>query len=222
MPVAAEQVPLLVEAAAQKHLARWAEAAGLSEPQFSVTVLPGNRPLAACGQPVTVQAADTRQAARMRFIAVCAGNGGWRYEFSVRAQISARVAVAASDVPSGRALVDEEVLLERHDISAIGDSIADPADAVGLSGKRTLRAGELLRKAMLMAPILIKRGEPVRIVARREQIEVSMAGEALDAGARGDSIRVRNANGATIRARVTGAGTVEPASVPVTASPPSE
>ncbi len=222
LAVTAEQVPAVIEAAARQHLARWAEAAGLSEPQFTVNVLPGNRPLAACSQPPTVQGADTRQPARMRFVAVCSGNGGWRYEFSVRAQVSARVAVAAAEVRAGQILVDEDVLLERHDISSIADSIADPADAVGLSGKRTLRAGEVLRKAMLMAPIIVKRGEAVHLVARREQVEVSMAAEALDAGARGDTVRVRNANGTVIRARVTGAGTVEPASMPVTASPPSE
>jgi flagella basal body P-ring formation protein FlgA len=49
-----------------------------------------------------------------------------------------------------------------------------------------------------------------------------MAGEALDAGARGDTVRVRNASGTVIRARVTGAATVEPVSAPVTASPPSQ
>jgi flagella basal body P-ring formation protein FlgA len=49
-----------------------------------------------------------------------------------------------------------------------------------------------------------------------------MAGEAMDSGARGDTVRVRNANGTVIRARVTGAATVEPASVPITPNSPSE
>jgi len=43
---------------------------------------------------------------------------------------------------------------------------------------------------------------------------VSMVGEALDPGARGAVLRVKNANGNVIRARVTGAGTVEPADGP--------
>jgi len=221
-PVAAEQVPGLVEAAASQHLARWVAAAGLGEPQFSVTVLPGTRPLAACGGAVTVLGADTRLPNRMRFTAVCAGPNAWRYEFVVRAQLSARIAVMANDLAAGKVLADEDVLLERHDISAIADSLSNPADAVGLSGKRTLRAGEVLRKALLTAPTLVRRGAVVRIVARRDDVEVSMDGEALDAGARGDLVRVRNANGTVLRARVTGAATVEPASMPVTASSPSE
>jgi flagella basal body P-ring formation protein FlgA len=220
--VTAEQVPTLVEKAAHDHVARWTASSGLVEPQFSVTVVPGSRPLAACSQGVTVQGADTRQPARMRFVAVCAGAGGWRYEFIVRAQISARIAVMANDLAIGKVLADEDVLLERHEIGALTDVISDPGEVVGMSGKRALRAGEVVRKTLLMAPTVVKRGDPVRIVARRDEIEVSMAGEALDAGARGDTVRVRNANGTVIRARVTGAATVEPMSMPVTASSPSE
>lgn len=220
--VAAEQVPVLVAAAARQHLERWTQTAGMSAPEFSVTVLPGTRPLAACAQAPTVQGADTRLPSRMRFVVTCGGAGGWRYEFIVRAQVSARIAVVASDLPSGKVLADEDLLLERHDISTISDSIGDPQEAVGMAGKRALRAGEVLRKGLLSAPTLVKRGEPVRIVARHEQIEVSMAGEALDAGGRGDAVRVRNANGTVIRARVTGAATVEPVSAPVATSSPSE
>jgi flagella basal body P-ring formation protein FlgA len=218
----AEQVPAVVEAAARQQVERWAAAAGLSEPQFNVTVVPGTRPLTACSGPVTAQGADTRLPSRMRFVAVCAGNNGWRYEFIVRAQVSARIAVMANDLPAGKVLSDEDLLLERHDVSSVADSITDPQDAVGMSAKRALRGGEVLRKNLLMASTLVKRGEPVRIVARHEQIEVSMAGDALDTGARGDMVRVRNANGTVIRARVTGAGTVEPVSAPVTTSSPSE
>jgi flagella basal body P-ring formation protein FlgA len=218
-PVGAEQVPGLVEAAARAHVLRWADSSGLVEPKFELSVLRGSRPLAACGAGVTVVAVDTRLPNRMRFAAVCAGAGGWRYEFVVRAQVSARIAVAAADVAAGKVIADEDVALERHDISGVADAVSDPADVVGLSGRRALRAGEVLRLALLSAPTLVKRGEAVRIVARHEQVEVSMAGEALDAGARGTLVRVRNANGTIIRAKVTGAGTVQPADMPVTINP---
>lgn len=221
VPTAAEQVPLAVEAAARIHVQRWADSSGLVEPKFELAVVRGSRPLAACTHAVTVEALDTRLPSRMRFAAVCAGADGWRYEFVVRAQISARIAVVASDVPSGKILSDDDVLLERHDISAIADPVSDPQQLVGLSARRALRSGEVLRLALLSAPTLVKRGDAVRIVAIREQIEVSMAGEALDSGARGTMVRVRNANGTVIRARVTGAATVEPVDLPLsTNSPP--
>jgi flagella basal body P-ring formation protein FlgA len=216
----AEQVPALVQAAARQHLERQAEGAGLVAPQIVVEVVRGSRPLASCALAPTVAAVDTRLASRMRFAAVCAGADGWRYEFVVRAQVSARVVVSAAEVAAGRVLTADDLLLERHDISAIPDSLADVKAALGLAARRTLRGGEVLRAAMLAAPTLVKRGDAVRIVARREQVEVSMAGEALDSGARGAVLRVRNANGATIRARVSAAGTVEPVDMPVSIPSP--
>ena len=224
-PTNAEQVPVLVEAAARQHVLRWADSSGLIEPKFELNVVRGSRPLAACGQGVTVEALDTRVPSRMKFAAVCsagAGAPGWRYEFVVRAQMSARIAIAANDVPAGKVIADEDVLLERHDISNIADPVSDPQDVVGMSGKRSLRAGEVLRLALLAAPTLVKRGEAVRIVARNEQVEVSMGGEALDAGAKGSLVRVRNASGTIIRAKVTAAGTVQPADMPVTINPRNE
>ncbi|MBV6319696.1 flagellar basal body P-ring formation chaperone FlgA [Duganella sp. HSC-15S17] len=215
-------MPLAVEAAARAHVQRWADSSGLVEPKFELNVVRGSRPLAACRQAVTVEALDTRLPSRMRFAAVCAGAEGWRYEFVVRAQISARIAVLAIDVPSGKVLTDDDVLLERHDISGLADSVSDPQEVVGLSARRTLRSGEVLRMALLAAPILVKRNDAVRIVARREQIEVSMAGEALDSGARGTLVRVRNANGTVIRARVTGAATVEPVDMPGSTNSPTQ
>jgi flagella basal body P-ring formation protein FlgA len=74
-----------------------------------------------------------------------------------------------------------------------------------------LRAGDILRSSQLVAPVLVKRGEPVVMQARRDGIEVSTTGEALDAGGRGAAVRVRNgASGQILRMRVTGPGTVEP------------
>jgi flagella basal body P-ring formation protein FlgA len=81
-----------------------------------------------------------------------------------------------------------------------------PREVVGMSAKRGLRSGEVLRATLLSSPVMVKRGEPVRIVARHEQIEVSMAGEALDSGARGSVVRVRNANGTVIRGPCDGRG----------------
>jgi flagella basal body P-ring formation protein FlgA len=74
-----------------------------------------------------------------------------------------------------------------------------------------LRPGDILRSGQLSSPVLVKRGDAVLMIARREGIEVSTAGEALDAGARGALVRVRNAgSGQIVRMRVAGPGAVEP------------
>jgi len=215
------QVIQQVQDAATGQLQREADANGWLSPKFDVNVVRGSRPLAACAKEVTVKPVDTRQPTRMRFDAICpaAAPDGWRYEFVVRALVSAEVLVAALDIPANQVLAADDVMLQRHDISGIADSLNDVQAVVGLRGKRTLRSGDVLRQGVLAQPDMIKRGQPVRIVARRDLIEVSMEGEALDNGARDAVVRVRNANGTVIRARVKGAGLVEPADMPSTQSP---
>lgn len=201
----------LVQKAAQEHLAHFAAAAGLVEPLFEVNVVKTTRLPPPCAQAVAVEPLDTRMLNRLRFSVVCAGSDGWRMEYLVRATLSAKVLVVTLPVTAGRPLEKEQLSLERRDVTTVPDAVSDVRDAVGQASKRSLRAGELLRASQLAAAAAIKRGELVRIVARRDQVEVSTTGEAQDAGPLQSVIRVRNtASGTVIRARIIGAGTVEP------------
>ena len=185
-------------------------ASGLTEPQVEVAVVT-TRVAPACTQNVAIEALDTRSPLRMRFLARCNDMPGWRYEYVVRARLTAMVAVAAAPVAANEALTDAQVTIERRDISNIADPITTPEDAVGQMSRRMLRPGDILRGGQLSSPVMVKRGDAVTMIARRDGIEVSSAGEALDAGARGAMVRVRNANsGQVVRMRVAGPGMVEP------------
>lgn len=187
----------------------------LADPEFDLNVVMA-RPAPACKTPIVVEALDTRQPARMRFVARCSDGRGWRHDFIVRARISALVAVAAAPVGPGKALAESDVTLERRDVTNLPDPIGIVDDAVGQTSRRSLRAGDVLRASQLAAPIVVKRGDPVTMTARQDGIEVSMGGEALDAGARGAVVRVKNsASGQIVRMRVLDAGTVQPLDLPL-------
>ena len=208
-PVAAQ-----VEEAARAQLEKQAAASNLRDARFELTVVPP-RVAAACTGPVEVDTVDTRQPSRMRFAVRCPGAGASRLEYIVRARISASVVVLAAPVAANEILTDTHVTVEQREITSIPDPVIDPIDAVGQTSRRMLRAGDVLRNNSLSAPVLVKRGDAVVMVARIEGIEVSTAGEALDAGAKGAAVRVRNStSGQTVRMRVTGAGTVEPVDMP--------
>jgi flagella basal body P-ring formation protein FlgA len=207
---AAQPISLQIEQAARGQIDKQLLSSGLSEPQVELTVVSA-RPAPPCRAPVEVEAVDTRQYARMRFVARCPGAQGWRHDFVVRARVSAVVAVTAAPVGPNQVLSDDLVTLERRDVTLVPDAIGAPDGVVGRSSRRSMRAGEILRSGQLASPIVVKRGDQVLMVARQEGIEVSMAGEALDAGAQGAVVRVRNAaSGQVLRMRVAGAGTVEP------------
>jgi flagella basal body P-ring formation protein FlgA len=207
---AAPSIPMQIEQAARDELERQMAASGLTEPQFEIAVVTA-RPAPPCSQPVAVEPLDTRFPQRMRFVARCPDTPGWRYEYVVRARVTAMVAIAAAPVAANEALTDAQVTIERRDISNIADPVSNPTDAVGQMSRRMLRPGDILRSGQLSSPVLVKRGDAVMMIARREGIEVSMAGEALDAGSKGAVVRVRNAgSGQVVRMRVAGPGTVEP------------
>lgn len=199
-----------IEQAARAELDKQMAAAGLTEPQVDVSVV-SPRPAPPCAQPVSVEPLDTRSTLRMRFVARCMDSPGWRYEYVVRARVSAMVVVAAAPVAANETLNSSQVTLERRDISGIADPISNPQEIVGQNSRRMLRPGDILRSSQLSSPVLVKRGDAVMMVARRDGIEVSTAGEAMDAGAQGAIVRVRNAgSGQVMRMRVAGPGTVEP------------
>lgn len=211
---AAQPISLAIEQEARGQIDKQLLSSGLSEPQVELKVVSA-RPAPPCSSPVDIEAVDTRQYTRMRFVARCPGPKGWRHDFIVRARVSAQVAVTAMPLRAGEVLGMEHVTLERRDVTLIGDAVGSPEDVVGQTSRRSLRAGEVLRANQLAAPLVVKRCDQVLMVARHEGIEVSMAGEALDAGAQGAVVRVRNtASGQVLRMRVAGAGTVEPVDLP--------
>lgn len=211
---AAQSISLAIEQEARGQIDKKLLSSGLSEPQVDLSVVSA-RPFPSCGAPVEVEAVDTRQLGRMRFVVRCPDPKGWRHDAIVRARVSAQVAVTAMPLKAGELLGMEHVTLERRDVTLIGDAVGAPETVVGQTSRRSLRAGEVLRASQLTAPLVVKRGDQVLMVARQEGIEVSMAGEALDAGAQGAVVRVRNAaSGQVVRMRVAGAGTVEPVDVP--------
>lgn len=156
-----------------------------------------------------LQALDLRAANRLRIAARCPGQAA--KEFLLRAQLSAEVLVAGRAVPAGQALTAADLARERRDLTAQPDAIGLDTQAIGQAARSSLRAGQVLRQRLLVPALVVQRGEQVAIVASHDGIQVQAGGEALEAGAVGAVIKVRNsASGRVITARVLEAGRVEP------------
>jgi flagellar basal body P-ring formation protein FlgA len=96
--------------------------------------------------------------------------------------------------------------------SVRADAYREPGELVGLQAARPLAAGRAVRAKDLVAPVLVRRGEPASMVLRRGGLEVIDAGIALDHGRQDEWIRVQNAaSGEIRRAVVTGPRRVEAA-----------
>lgn len=190
-----------------------AERDGLVAPRVDISLLGPEAAHPVCSNPL-LDPLEARNYQRLRFVVSCPGAGEVRATVLARARVTAEVVTAATDVATAQVLRDSDVTVERQEIPAAGVPLTNPADAVGKAVRRPVKAGQPLHSRMLVEPVIVRKGDHVRIVARLGDIEVSAAGEVLEPGAQDATIRVRNAtSGKEIRARVLGPSTVEPAEI---------
>lgn len=98
-------------------------------------------------------------------------------------------AVLAHPVTRGTVLAVEDFAVEeRTPAQARGALSADAA--AGKEAARNLVAGALLRPADVIAPRLVRRGEPVTITVRSGALAIATGGRALASGGEGDLVRV--------------------------------
>lgn len=104
-----------------------------------------------------------------------------------------QIVVTKRPVLRGSAIVEDDIALAEREITGDGDAyIFDPAHVLGKIAKQPLRADVLLTPALLDAPLLVRRGQEIIILAQGDGIEVRMSGTALMDGAEGQLVRARN------------------------------
>lgn len=85
----------------------------------------------------------------------------------------------------------------------------DMAEVVGMASRRSVRAGEPLRLRDLARPTLVARNELVTMILRNDFMTLTSRGRALQDGAIGDTVQVRNErSNKTVLGRVIDARTV--------------
>lgn len=105
-------------------------------------------------------------------------------------------ALASVDVPVLARAVARGEVLGRDDFANQARSPAQARnalavnDAVGREATRTLPAGTVLRATDVIAPRLVRRGEPVTITVRAGGLAIATGGRALSSAGAGEMVRV--------------------------------
>ncbi len=116
----------------------------------------------------------------------------------------------ARPLARGEIIQRADIVMERRPKAEVGsDFVSDAGLAVGLSVRRALRPGQVLRQADLMKPELVQRNENVTLIFEAGGILLTSRGKALESGAEGDVVNVLNGQSKrTVQGTVTGSGTV--------------
>lgn len=153
---------------------------------------------------------------RINFDVVCPGSAGWKEKVTVRPDVFVPVVMPKSLIERDTVITSDDLQLKKYNISNSRSGLIMQMDeVVGLTSKRALQPGKPLTRAGLVEPLLVKRDQPIMIVAHMAGITASMPGVALKNGRKGDMIKVRNISSQrVISGRVDDDGIVATVSTP--------
>lgn len=168
--------------------------------------------LTACDGPLQPFLPDGQPSAGRLTVEVrCPAPKPWRLYVPVRITRHIEVLIAAHPLPRGVALTRDSIRRERRNpVDLARGWYAEPKQLLGLETRRAIHAGEVLSPGLLTSPRLIRRGQELILFATSGAMTVTMKGEALEDGAEGEVIRVRNLSSSRIvEGRVVGADKVQ-------------
>ena len=135
---------------------------------------------------------------------------GLPLRFTGTAVETVETAKLARPLARGEIVQRSDLVMERRPKAEMGsDFFGDAGQLIGLSVRRAMRAGQILRQTDLAKPELVQRNETVTLIFEVPGIMLTSRGKALESGAEGDVVNVLNAQSKrTVQGTVTGSGTV--------------
>lgn len=210
---AATTAPAAIEAAAERWIRAEARAAHPRAQRIETRVRPLDRRLSLAACEAGIEAFLPPGGRRIGRTAVgvrCAGPRPWQLYVQVEVRAFVPVLVAARALERGTILDHGDVRTAVRELSTLRRAATvEPEAAVGHELRRRVARGAVLHTGLLAAPRVIRRGQQVSIRSATTGVQVRMGGRALEGGAIGDLVRVRNASsGRIVEGRVVGPGRV--------------
>ncbi|MEH6564866.1 MAG: flagellar basal body P-ring formation chaperone FlgA [Halopseudomonas sp.] len=140
----------------------------------------------------------------------CDSSSPWRLFVPGQVSLYQQVLVSARPLARLSVLSANDLTLQERDTSMLRDKyLVDVQQAVGMRLTRPVAPDTIITFALIEQDEIIRRGDKVVISADNGSVSVRMPGEAMESGAKGAQIRVRNTRSdREVKARVTGPGQV--------------
>ncbi|MDR2550748.1 MAG: flagellar basal body P-ring formation chaperone FlgA [Desulfobulbus sp.] len=137
------------------------------------------------------------------------GNPAGNCTLRGRLEAIAEVLTAASALHRGDLVTEDNVVLQRQDVSSVENPLFVKEEILGKQIARTVAPGTILKPEHIVLPPVIKEGEMVKIIARKGSLQLSTSGLARADGRLGETIAVKNiSSNKVIHCRVEGPGVV--------------
>lgn len=192
--VLAEQSPQSIEAAVGRHLLEVNRQAGREGVTIDEVNVDARLRLAECGEPLQAfLPPGGRSLGRVTVGVRCTTPRPWSLYLQARVGWRQPVVISSRPLTRGQVVGRDDLLVEQRDVAEMSSGFfTSPDELVGMVASRSIAGAMPLSPPLLKPPLLVRRGERVSIIAVSGSLEVRMAGEALQDGAKGERIRVRN------------------------------
>ena len=128
---------------------------------------------------------------------------GWMVNVPFNVRVFGNYVVASQYLPAGQKLEPGDIRVIEGELSILPDDVLrTPKNAYDRVLSRSLQMGSPVGLNDLKESSVIKVGDPVRLVLKGKDFEVSGEGVAQTAGMIGDMVRVRLADGQVLQGRV--------------------
>ncbi len=151
-------------------------------------------------EPLEADGPNASGIVRLRFRQLADGVPRGEARATVRGTVRGPALVAARTLSRGEPIGAGAITVVESDLTRLtAEPLRDPAEAFGLAPGRTLGAGRVLTRDLVVAAPVVRRGEIVDLRIEHAGLRVSARGLARTDGAPGERIAVRNtASGAEL------------------------
>jgi flagella basal body P-ring formation protein FlgA len=140
----------------------------------------------------------------------CLTPARWNIFVPVKISIESHYVVAATPLAAGQSIQPHDLLLISGDLGTLPAGVLnDPAQAIGKTLRAALAAGQPLRQEQLVAPLVIRQGQTVRLVVSGPGFTASNEGRALNNAAEGQVVQVRTLSNTVVSGIAAADGTVQ-------------
>lgn len=140
----------------------------------------------------------------------CLEPKSWNVRIPVHVRVTGSFVSAGRPLTAGKVVQAEDLVVSEGELDALPAGIViDPGQAVGKTLRNSVAAGQPLRMEQLLAPLVIRQGQTVRVVSRGSGFSVSGDGQALNDAAVGQIARIRMPGGQVIQGLATAEGWAE-------------
>lgn len=150
--------------------------------------------LTACSErPAAFIPPGSRLSGRLTVGMQCNSPKPWTLYIPAEIRIFTHVVAAALPLSRGSVISKQDVISVRQEVSKLHKGyFTDPKQVIGKVLKQAINQGVAFSPRRMKAPLLVRQGEEVSIIASVGNLQVRSKGKALKNAAKGEKLSVRN------------------------------